>query len=50
MFLFFQSPRTIDENPKEETMADEEEYVMTEFSLYPADVTVYQTLREYKRV
>ena len=50
MFLFFQSARTIDENPKEETMADEEEYVMTEFSLYPVDVIVYQIPKEYKRV
>ena len=50
MFLFFQSARTIDENPKEETMADEEEYVMTEFSLLPVDVTVYQTPKEYKKI
>lgn len=50
MFLFFQSARTIDENPKEETMAEEEEYVMTEFSLFPVDVAVHQTPKEYKRV
>lgn len=43
LFLVFQSARTIDENPKEETMANEEEYVMIEFSLYPVDVIVYQT-------
>lgn len=40
-FSFSQSPRSIEEHPKEETLADEEEYVMTEFSLYPVDVTVY---------
>jgi len=50
MFLFFQSPRTIDEHPNEETIADDEEYVVIEFSLYPADVTLYQTPKEYKRV
>ena len=50
LFLFFQSSRTIDEHPKQETITDEEEYVMTELYLYPADATVYQTPNEYKRV